>query len=58
MSWLMNGISSFTCDGVSSSAGSPHDVAEARRRFSSSTRSGVRATSIPPLSVKTPSSLY
>ena len=36
----------------------PHDFEAAIRRFSSSIRSGVRATSIPPLWVKTPSSLY
>ena len=58
MSRLMNGTRSLTSSGVSNSAGSPHDPAEAIRRFSSSTRSGVRATSMPPLCVNTPSSLY
>ncbi len=41
-----------------SSASIPHEVAEAIRRFSSSIRSAVRATSIPPLWVNTPSSWY
>ncbi len=55
----MNGTSSLTSDGVRSSAGSiPQDFADAIRRLSSSIRSGVRATSMPPLSVNTPSSLY
>ena len=36
----------------------PHDVDAAIRRFSSSIRSGVLATSMPPVSEKTPSSLY
>ena len=36
----------------------PHDLAEAIRRRSSSIRSSVRATSMPPHSVKTSSSLY
>ena len=36
----------------------PHEFADAIRRLSSSIRSGVRATSIPPLRVKTPISLY
>ncbi len=36
----------------------PHAFEAASRRFSSSIRSGVRATSIPPLCVKTPSSWY
>ena len=36
----------------------PQALLDAIRRFSSSMRSVVRATSIPPLCVKTPSSLY
>ena len=47
----MNGTSSLTSAGVSSSAASiPHELDEAIRRLSSSIRSGVRATSMPPLS--------
>ena len=53
------GTSFCTSAGESSSTGSmPQDVAEATRRFNSSIRAGVRATSTPPLSVKTPSSRY
>ncbi len=56
---LMNGTSSLTSSGVSSETGSiPHVFAEATRRWSSSIRPSVRATSIPPLSVNTSSSLY
>ncbi len=36
----------------------PHDVPEATRRVSSCIRSLVRATSMPPERMKTPSSLY
>ena len=36
----------------------PHERDDAIRRLSSSIRSGRRATSIPPLCVKTPISLY
>ena len=36
----------------------PHDLAEAMRRCSSCMRASVRAISIPPHSVNTPSSLY
>ena len=36
----------------------PHALADDIRRWSSSIRSSVRATSMPPLSVNTPSSLY
>jgi len=36
----------------------PHDFACEQRRRSSCIRACVRATSMPPLSVKTPSSLY
>ena len=48
----------MTWAGVTSSASMPHERDDAIRRLSSSIRSGVRATSIPPLCVKTPSSLY
>ena len=45
--------------GVTRDTGStPHDLAEAMRRRSSSIRSSVRATSMPPHSVNTPSSWY
>ena len=55
----MNGTISFTSSGVRSDTGSmPHAVADATRRRSSSMRSSVRATSMPPDSVKTPISLY
>jgi len=44
---------------VSSATGStPHALADATRRRSSSMRSSVRATSMPPHTVKTPSALY
>ena len=36
----------------------PHDFADVMRRLSSCMRSSVRATSMPPHSVKTPISLY
>ncbi len=36
----------------------PHEWLDASRRLSSSIRSGVRATSMPPLWVNTPSSRY
>jgi hypothetical protein len=55
----MNGTRSLTCSGVSISTGSmPHEAAEDMRRASSCIRSSVRATSMPPLSMNTPSSLY
>ena len=55
----MNGTSSLISAGVTSEAPStPHDFADAIRRRSSSIRSSVRATSMPPHSVKTPSSRY
>ena len=55
----MNGTSSLTSAGVTSETGSmPHAIADETRRVSSCIRSSVRATSIPPDSVKTPSSLY
>ena len=47
----MNGTISLTSAGVSSRAPSmPHEVDDAIRRLSSSIRSGVRATSMPPVS--------
>ncbi len=58
ISSLMNGTSALTWAGVRSSASIPQDLLDAIRRLSSSTRSWVRATSMPPLCVKTPSSLY
>ena len=54
----MYGTSAFTRAGSISSDSMPHDFDAARRRLSSSIRSGVRATSMPPLWVKTPSSMY
>ena len=48
----------FTSPGVTSSAGMPQALAWLHRRCSSIIRSGVRATSMPPLCVNTPSSLY
>src|ERR687886_3053101 len=55
----MNGTSSLTSAGVTSETGStPHAFADAIRRRSSSMRSSVRATSMPPHSMCTPSSLY
>ena len=55
----MNGTISLTSVGVSSREPSiPHEVEDAIRRLSSSIRSVVRATSIPPVSSYTPSSRY
>jgi hypothetical protein len=55
----MNGTIALTSAGVRSRESStPHEVDDAMRRFSSSIRSGVRATSMPPVSVYTPSSRY
>src|SRR5919202_2131877 len=55
----MNGTSSLTSAGVTSETGStPHAFADAIRRRNSSMRSSVRATSMPPHSMCTPSSLY
>ena len=55
----MYGTSSLISAGVTSETGSmPHDFAEAMRRRSSSMRSSVRATSMPPHSVKTSISRY
>ena len=55
----MNGTISLTSAGVSSRVPStPHESDDAMRRLSSSIRSGVRATSMPPVSLKTPSSWY
>ena len=54
----MNGTSSLISAGVTSETGStPHAFADATRRRSSTIRSSVRATSMPPHSVNTPSSL-
>ncbi len=47
----MNGMNALTSVGVRSRASTPHDVDDAIRRFSSSIRSGVRATSMPPVSL-------
>ncbi len=58
MSSLMYGTRALTSAGVTSSASIPHERDDAIRRLSSSTRSVVRATSMPPLWVKTPISLY
>ena len=52
------GTSLFTSPGVTSSAGMPQALAWLHRRRSSIIRSGVRATSMPPLCVNTPSSSY
>ena len=54
-----NGTSSLIWAGVTSATPStPHDFAEAIRRRSSSIRSSVRATSMPPHSCSTPASRY
>ena len=55
----MNGTIALTSAGVTSRVPSiPQDFDEAIRRLSSSIRSGVRATSMPPVSLNTPSSWY
>src|SRR2546423_8244726 len=55
----MKGTFSTTCAGVRSShPSSPHESADEMRRFNSSIRSVVRATSTPPLHVDRPSSSY
>src|SRR5665213_4434191 len=55
----MNGTSSLTSAGVTSlTSSTPHDFADTMRRRSSSMRSSVRATSMPPLSISVPASLY
>jgi hypothetical protein len=55
----MNGTISLTSAGVRRREPSmPHDAEAAIRRLSSSIRSGVRATSMPPVSSYTPSSRY
>jgi hypothetical protein len=54
----MNGTFSLISAGVSRCPSTPQDVAEDMRRRSSSIRSSVRATSIPPHSVFTPISMY
>ena len=43
---------------TSDTGSTPHDAAETIRRSSSCMRSSVRATSIPPHSMRTPSSSY
>ncbi len=56
---LMYGTSSLTSCGLIMLTGSiPHDLARASRRVSSCIRSSLRAISIPPHSMNTPSSLY
>ena len=55
---LMKGTRRLTSAGDTSSASIPQALLDAMRRLSSSIRSVVRATSTPPLWVKTPSSLY
>ncbi len=52
------GTSSLARAGSMSSDSMPHERDEAIRRVSSCMRSGVRATSMPPLCVNTPSSWY
>jgi hypothetical protein len=55
----MNGTIALTSAGVWRRTPSmPHDFEDAIRRFSSSIRSGVRATSMPPHSWYTPSPRY
>ena len=55
----MKGTSSLISAGVTSETGStPQEAAEDIRRRSSSMRSSVRATSMPPQVVVTPSSSY
>src|SRR6478752_1177021 len=60
MNWSvsMKGTFSFTNSGLTSSASMPQAFALDMRRRSSSIRAGVRASSKPPDSVKTPISLY
>ncbi len=58
MSSLMYGTSSLTSSGVSISAFSPHAFADCIRRWSSCMRSSVRATSMPPDSLKQSISSY
>jgi len=58
MSLLTYGTRRLTSAGSMSSDSMPHECDEAIRRLSSSIRSVVRATSMPPLWVKTPISLY
>ena len=57
-SGFTNGAFAATCAGVSSSLSIPHVRAEVMRRRSSSIRSSVRATSMPPQVVLTPSASY
>ena len=60
MIWSLSRNGTFSCtnSGETSSASMPQALAEDIRRRSSSIRSSVRATSKPPHSVNTPSSLY
>ena len=58
LSLSRNGMRATTWSGVTSSDSMPHARADDMRLRSSSIRSSVRATSNPPDSVKTPSSLY
>ena len=58
MSSLMNGTNSLTWAGVSSEASMPYALADVIRRLNSSSRSGSRATSIPPQVLLTPYSMY
>ena len=55
---LMKGTRRLTSAGDTNSASIPQALLDAMRRLSSSIRSVVRATSTPPLWVKTPNSLY
>ena len=54
----MNGTSSLISAGVSRLASMPHAFADVMRRLNSSSRSGVRATSMPPHVVLTPIASY
>ncbi len=58
MSVLTYGTIRLISAGSTSSESMPHERDDAMRRWSSFIRSPVRATSIPPLWVKTPISLY
>ena len=58
MSSLMKGTRSVTSAGEMRWDSTPHAVADVIRRRSSSKRSGVRATSMPPETTMTPISSY
>ena len=58
MSVLMNGTSLATSSGVSSSASMPQAFADVMRRRNSSSRSGLRAISMPPQVTLTPIASY